>query len=236
MEIIDANTCFGFYPYRDVASSVENLLSNMEIWKISRALAVSMKGIFYDYIEGNAETLAVCKNNKSLIPVATIDPRKTCDFEGEIQKCMESGFKVMRLFPEYQAWNTAEVPFRKLLKVINRHQIPLIINESPSKLYDFTEETTVPIVFLNSHYYRLYETLAVFEDRSNFYAEARHLISPDAVEVFVERIGADRLVFGSNNPLEYTGSAICRINEAEISEQDKASIFGSNIKRIMQLD
>jgi Predicted metal-dependent hydrolase of the TIM-barrel fold len=206
----------------------------MESEGIAGALAYSMKGVFYSYSEGNCETLEICGRHSSLFPVATIDPRKAYDFDREVADIAEQGFRIVRLFPEMQGWNVEQRVFSLLLKALDDYGLPLIISESPGKLYSITENIGIPIIFLSCHYYTLHETLAVFRERRNFYAEARHLLAPDSVEYFIEKIGADRLVFGSNSPFDYAGSAVRRIMHADISESAKNAIFSGNLERILQ--
>lgn len=191
-----------------------------------------MRGVFYDFREGNQETLEVCRHKSNLIPVAVIDPKKAMDYAAEVASIADLGFKAIRIFPDHQGWSVDQIPFQKILKEMEHYRLPLITCEAPSKLYGLTENITIPVVFISAHYYRLYDTLAVFMDRPNFYSEARQLNSPDAIEIFVERIGSDRLLFGSNQPFEYAGSSIKRLESADLCDADKNKILYGNAERI----
>lgn len=230
--LIDINTCFGFYPWRRLDASVSKLLSHIKDNGIAKALTYSMRGVFYDFREGNLETLKVCSHTDNLIPVATIDPRKATYYAGEVKAIASLGFKAVRIFPDQQGWSVEQIPFQKILKEMEYYRLPLITSELPSKLYGLTENITIPVVFISTHYYRLYDTLAVFMDRPNFFSETRQLNSPDAIELFVEKIGSDRLLFGSNQPLEYAGSSIKRLVSADLCDADKNKIFYENAERI----
>lgn len=234
MEIYDANTCFGFYPYEDRDTTLVRLQSVLGANEIAKACTFSMRGMYYDCIEGNEETLQACAGSQTLIPVGTIDPRKIYDYEAEIDKNVSRGIRIFRMFPEVQGWSVEQIAFQKILRILNSYRIPLIINESPTKFYHIPESITIPIVFVAAHYYQLHEFLSVLEDRANFYLETRYLLSPDAIEFFVEKIGAARLVFGSNAPVDYIGGSIRRIACGNLSERDKERIFGGNLKRILE--
>jgi len=73
-EIIDINTIFGFWPRKNADISLGTLLKLMETKAVTRALTLSARGIFYDFIEGNNETFRACQNNQRLIPAATVNP------------------------------------------------------------------------------------------------------------------------------------------------------------------
>jgi len=73
-EIIDVNTIFGFWPKRKADIALETLLRLMEEKGISRACTLSARGVFYDFIEGNQETLAAAQAHPQLMAVGTVNP------------------------------------------------------------------------------------------------------------------------------------------------------------------
>lgn len=52
------------------------------------------------------------------------------------------------------------------------------------------------------------------------------------VEWAVDEIGAERILFGTDTPLYAAGSQLARIQQAEISQSDKAKILGSNAQAL----
>ena len=71
---MDANTVFGFFPKRDVDCSFEKLMRLLDKYHVSKALTVSLKAAFYDYAEGNVDTLKACLRDSRLMPLASVDP------------------------------------------------------------------------------------------------------------------------------------------------------------------
>lgn len=234
MKIFDINTCFGFYPYKNIDTSIDTLATVMNRHNITRACTFSMKGLFYDFSEGNSETLSICKENDNFIPIATINPKSSVDIEEEIDQICSSGFKAIRVFPQEQVWDVEQHSFRKILQILDNYRLPLIIEELPGKLFDITKGIKIPIIFIGTHYYSLHETLAVLSERENFFAETRRFMSPYAVETFVDKLGYHRLVFGSNAPFDYVGSSTERIFQADISEDAKELIMYGNLERMLQ--
>jgi len=94
--MIDSDTIFGFWPRWRADVSLEALLKVMEEHGVDRFLSLSTTGIFYDYEEGNEETLRAAERNPGLVPVATVDPRKYSGGKGLVRKLSEEGFKVLR--------------------------------------------------------------------------------------------------------------------------------------------
>ena len=56
------------------------------------------------------------------------------------------------------------------------------------------------------------------------------------VERAVERLGAERIVFGSDVPLFDPWCQLEKVKSAEIDEEDKRLILGENIARILRLE
>jgi predicted TIM-barrel fold metal-dependent hydrolase len=91
-----------------------------------------------------------------------------------------------------------------------------------------------PVIVLGCTYSLLSEFIVSARENKNLYVETRLLTSPDALEVLVEKIGADRLIFGSGTPLEYFHASYRMVETAGISEKDKDLILGGNILRIIK--
>ena len=86
--IFDACTLFGPWPRQASELTPETLLQGMAQNNITRSLVTATTGIFYDYRQGNTETLALAKSNAAhFFPVATLDPRAypECMEEAEIR-------------------------------------------------------------------------------------------------------------------------------------------------------
>jgi hypothetical protein len=49
----------------------------------------------------------------------------------------------------------------------------------------------------------------------------------------VDEVGEDRIVFGTNMPIDYPGPNIVRITHADITDEARKKIMGENIARIV---
>ena len=74
MLVLDVNTFFGTLPSRRSDYGLPTLLGQLERHGIAAALTYSLRGLYDDHAVGNAETLAACRANTALLPVATINP------------------------------------------------------------------------------------------------------------------------------------------------------------------
>ena len=235
MDYIDINTSFGISPKRNIDASIHTLKENMRKHNIAKSLTFSLRGQYYNWKQGNLETLEECEKESSLVPIAVFNPLKSINIKEDIGEIAEQGFVALRILSAKQAVGTQMICYRKAFMEADKAGLALMTECSPGDLYDIGKDFEIPIIFLSTHYYTLGETIAVLEDRKNFSIGARQLISPDAIEIFVERIGEDRLLFSTNSPFEYPSAATMMLEISQITEEQKAKIAYENAKRIFRL-
>ncbi|MFQ6099388.1 MAG: hypothetical protein ACE5O2_16770, partial [Armatimonadota bacterium] len=125
--IVDVLTTFGACPGRRADWSLDSLLSILDRHGVGKALSLSLKGVAYDFSEGNDETLQVSRRHPVIEPVATIDPRRHFGCVEEVSRRVEQGFRVFRFFPTEQGWPINFLPFRRLLERLAEHDVRLIL-------------------------------------------------------------------------------------------------------------
>jgi len=236
-QVIDLNTYFGVYPRRNVDYSPEALRRLMEENGVSKAVTVSLKGVLYDHVEGNAETLSECAGDGGLVPAATIDPRKYTGQNAEVEQLKERGFKLVRLFPEFQGWPMSYSPVRSIAKAMQDVNLPLMVNTtaygSATDLVRMTEGCTFPIILSGVGYWTLSEAVVLMKEKENIFLESSHLDSPDAIETIVGQVGVDRILFGSNAPVTYFRGPYLTVTNSDVSDKDKEMILHWNALRIL---
>ncbi|MBM4046840.1 MAG: hypothetical protein FJ279_17175 [Planctomycetes bacterium] len=238
LEIVDASTFFGSWPKQSLDMSVDALLRLMDKEGIARALTVSAKGIWYDYEEGNQDTLAVCEANERFIPVGTIDPRKWYGKGDPVARLRDQGFRICRLFNAIQAWPIEYAPFDDLLSLLSEHRMPFVLDVAPNATLTQISERVwgcdVPVILVGISYGNLAEAISVCRKNLDLHIETQKLNSPDGFEILVSELGADRLIFGSRSPFDYAQSPLLMLKSTKLSDADKAKIAGRNILRILE--
>ncbi|MFH1615990.1 MAG: amidohydrolase family protein [Planctomycetota bacterium] len=236
-EIIDVNTVCGFWPKSNCDTSPDQLLSRMDKAGVSKAFTCSTRGILYDFAEGNDATLKVCRDSKGrLFPVATINPSTYFGVLGEVERIVAMGFRIVRFFPEEQDWKISQKHFEKLLTRLSETNLVLMIPSSEG----ITQISSVTAGLPNSiliESIRMYPNLAEFivvaQENPSIFVETHLVGSSEFIEVLVDQVGEDRLVFGSGAPLHCFYSAILPISNAAVSKQAKKKIFSDNILRLI---
>jgi len=79
----------------------------------------------------------------------------------------------------------------------------------------------------------------VFSDLSGIDYYTRMMPYPTSVQEmarqFIEKIGADRILFGSDNNFAYAETVLDTLERLGISQDDKEKIMYRNIERILKL-
>jgi uncharacterized protein len=237
-EIIDVSTIFGFWPKRKADIGLPSLLEQMQKHGISRACTLSARGVFYDFAAGNEETLAATAAHSQLLPVATVNPCRWLGCLDEARRMVERGVRIFRFFPQYQEWTIGQAPFRKLLREVLApsgvaFMLPAEIGFTA--IGDMAAGIRNPVIVESFKYAYLSEAIVVMQDVPNVFVETHMINSPNWVDVLKSEVGIERMVFGSNAPLSYVSAATAQIDSAPISAEDKALIFGGNLRRILGL-
>lgn len=235
-DVIDCNTHFGFLPYRDTDVSLDKLLATMEAYGVRGAMCYSLKGVAYDFAEGNDETWDAC-SRPGILPVATVDPRRHIGVIEEIEKRRNQGFLALRLFPELQGWRFNSVMTKPIIRELERLGMPLMIasggNGPVNDILSMIEGCSFPVILHNTGYGNLAEILAALKENPNLYADTQMNDTPDSLRVSVDAVGAERFVFGSGSPSTSMRSSLNGVLEAEITDEQKALILSGNVSRIL---
>lgn len=235
--IIDSNTLFGFWPTRRVHMAEDALVAGMKKWGVARSLCVSTTGIFYDFRQGNEETLEAGQRQTELVPVATVDPRQYLDCFAEVDKRAAQGFRLFRFFPDLQGWPLEFAPFQELLAKLDQMKLPAMVPcpalGSLTLLASKTASLTTPLLVTGVGYGNLGEAMSVMQSDPKVVIEAHGLSSPDAYEVLASKVGTDRVVFGSFAPYHSLASAVLPLARCSLTTEQKTQIASGNIRRVL---
>jgi hypothetical protein len=235
--ILDSCTVFGFWPKRPADISLDALLGGMLAKGVDRACTLSARGIFYDFIDGNRETLQVCRERPGLIPAGTLNPARWLGCLDEARRLLDEGVRLFRFFPQFQEWAIAQAPFRKLLDLVLAPAGAVLMLPAAlgiTAIGRLAAACPNPLIIESFRYDRLAEALVVMQAQSNVYIETHLINSPNFVELLRAEGYIDRLVFGSNAPLSYLGAAVEPIRCAAIIDAERQKIFGGNLRRLLE--
>lgn len=235
--LIDANTSFGCAATGDTDFTLSRLLAVLDQHGVDSALAYSRRGRDYDFVTGNDETLAVCRANPRLWPVATIDPRRLLGCRDEVTRCVEAGCVAFRFFPDVQGWPIVFQPFLDLCETIAELGLPIILPAGGPGQQTLIGERVAPygvnVLIVGAGYWTNAETAAVMARCPNVFAECHLVDTPGTLETMGQYASFQQLVFGSDSPeVAFEPSYLMGLH-ADFTPRQRDAFFAGNVLRFL---
>ncbi|MCG3197900.1 MAG: hypothetical protein GHCLOJNM_02394 [bacterium] len=245
--IVDINSYFGTWPYWAMeGTDVGSVLRNMDRCGIDKAFVCSLRGVFMDPAEGNAETLAAVERHADrLLPALTYSPYASGRdrYAEELSACPA---RMVKLFPLNHSYDPLEEPFiEELLNWCGEHRVPVLI---PHRLVMSWRFPTFPVAKIGAlaekhpnatfilgsinYLFELQSASDVLRRRPNTLVETSAMMAFEEIRKVSEEIGAHRLLHGSCNPLQIPAVGPLKVRTAEIPEEQKERILWRNAGEI----
>jgi predicted TIM-barrel fold metal-dependent hydrolase len=241
MYAIDINTFFGVTPAWNPGYGLDKVLGRMASHGIAASLTASLRGVHDDHVSGNAETLAVCRANPRLIPVATINPLRGYGLAEDVAQIKAGGFKAVRFFAgvAFQDWSPAWLSAQRVVQSLAPLGLPIIApagnaaNIAP--LAKITAEAGLPLVLVDTYYYTQAEVEEAMRCYPHVCLDTAHLGTPDAITLLAEEFGTERILYGSGSPVMGPQASLNMIFRAGLTDAQKAQIGRGNAIRLFKL-
>ena len=206
---------------------------------VAEALCTHFSAIRFNTRCGNASLLETCRQLHRLHPVAVINPAPYVGVDADIQYCATEGCVGFRFTPGLQGWSLASEPFARALEIVGAVGRPVAVELNGSGdatlVARVTQRLDVAVILANVTYGILGEAIAVMERHDHLHLEGCRLATPGIVEIMVDRIGAERLLFGSGAPAWEIAPTLSIIRSAQIPDSAKRAVVGQNARRIYGL-
>lgn len=168
----------------------------------------------------------------------------------EVEKCIkEYGMRGVKIFSWYsygqgdRVWQSVDSEYMyPVVAKAAELKVPLLAHATPKECAELAKRFPEAIIIM-AHMGNTgtaggdwHLAISVAEKYDNIYLDTcGSSIDAGCLELAVERLGAERIVYGSDWPMFSFEFALSRINSAKISSEDKEKILGKNIIRILGL-
>jgi len=251
--IIDITSYLGRWPYWGNPydeESGDKLVELMDKWRINKSLVIALRGILYNDREGNDVTFAASKRHPDrLIATATVNPVTQKDCAVYVNKCIERGAKMIRLYPFYHGYKLDNDAYalNQIVEQATKLSCPICI---PIRIFmNWGQASLVSenvISFINGHpdttfivdtfnYSEFYPMLKLAKENEKVYLGTSTLTMYTGIEIMVESIGFNRIMLGTAAPLQYPSCGIVKIKNAEINVESIENILSSNAVKLFKL-
>lgn len=247
--LIDVNACFGHWPYWDLpAHTPDYLVSLMDGNGIDRAAAMSLRGLFISWREGNEETLAAaCRFAGRIIPMATVSPY--LDGNGdELRRCVDAGMRGVRLYPSFHNYPLDSAFVDDICATAADCRVPVMIPTRPMMNWRFktiaiesigaviARHSGTSFLISGPNYLVEYQALIkLMHGCPNVAYEISCLQGFDSVRNLAAQVGAERVCFGTGAVLNYPACNVSKLANAKITPEQRETIAAANAIRLLGL-
>lgn len=242
--IIDAHIHLGTYCKPDlkeelVGISAEQALEVLKRNGVDMAIAVPMSSSLKDI----SYVGKVVERYPSLIGLIWLDPRKFRRIDNILKLFSCGQFYGFKLRPESEKYNVGNINLLEpLMKAAEKLDAPIYIHSSQeshlssplliARLADFFPRVTIIMGHMGGC---SLDAFLVAEKHSNIFLETSGVRDPRLIQYAVNRLGAERVLFGSDYPYLSLKKEKAKIGCLKLPEEDKRLIMGRNATRIFKL-
>jgi predicted TIM-barrel fold metal-dependent hydrolase len=256
--ILDMNILLGRWPFSPLEyDTVGGVLTLMDRAGIDVGVVTSLDSIFhYDCEIGNRRVGETCRQHPDrFVPLAVINPN-LLSWKAHLYECLDAyGVKGIKLHPDYHKFSLLEEPAAQVMAEAQQLDLPIFVQTSILDMrhhpgYCFVAEVPIAevaqaverysenkfVIAGGKHFTGRVNELLRATDSENFHIVIDGLGGPfDGLGGLVERIGSERLLFGTRTPILYAEAAKWTVEQSTITEQDKANIFADNAAQLLAL-
>lgn len=250
MVVIDGHTHFagprkGFQP--NTVEEFTTIMDRNGIDAVVTCAPYSSIGKDRTYDEAN-EFLAKSKEEAGgrIIPFMRVNPHLQENALSSIKKGAKQGFRGIKFHPRNEAFavNSEELAF-PIAELAVKLGIPILIHTGEPDTYGYAQPTLVgdladsfpDLTLVVGHMgKRLCEdAICVARWFDNIILETSFRSHRDIARA-VRRVGADRVVYGSDTPFGIPEVEMLKIRVADITAEEKRMVLGDNMARILGLE
>lgn len=254
--LIDVNVNLSRWPFRRLLQDEpSHLVSKLREHHVGQAWAGSFDGILHkDIAASNERLMHDCHQfgHGILAPFGVVNPMLP-DWEEDLRRCHEDyKMRGIRLYPNYHGYKLDNPVFAKLLRAAagchlvvqlavmmedQRTQHPLMqigpvdLEPLPSLL---NQIENLRLILLNCFQPYNLQVISKLATTGKVCFDTSTLEGVGGIENLLKHIPSRYLLFGSNAPLFYFESALLKLKESFLSDDEKKFISSENARRLIE--
>lgn len=254
--MVDTNVSLSRWPFRRLAGDdTTDLVSRLLRANVTQAWAGSFDALLHRDIGGvNARLAEECRRAGAgiLVPFGTVNP-KLPDWQEDLRRCAEEHrMPGIRLYPNYHRYELTDPVFEELLRRASGHglivqiavsmedvrtQHPLVrvpvvdVSPLPQLLKAFP---ALRIVLLNWWAALRGDRLLPFVDARAVYFDISMVEGIEGIARLLERLPAERVVFGSHFPFFPLEASLLKMQESGLPDPKKQMLLEGTAKGILR--
>lgn len=245
MKKIDVHLHYGYWPFPIfVNENEEDFLKLLAQAEIEKGILSSSLAILYDFVAGNAQVANLISKHNNLYGYIVLNPNYLKEANEELEKYKDNTkFVGVKVHHTYSVQPIDSAFSLELFRLIEKTNLPVLVhtygyeNTAPKRLLkvlDSCPNLTIIMAHMGGDNWR--EAIEIAKLSQNIYLEPSCRYNEyNKIKEAVDRIGADRIIFGSDAPLLHPYFTIGMIEEARLTEEEKEKIYFKNAEKLFNL-
>ena len=254
--LLDINAYIGHWAFRQLRhNTAETLVQLMDKNKIDKAIVASINGTLYKNVHSANEEIAEETKQFSdrLIPFATLNPT-WAGWKEDLKKCAEDlNLKGLRLYPQYHGYSLTDSIALEIIDAATELnwavQVPMTLVDRRQRhswdiAKDITPEEFEKVVALRPNTKWMFlNSFGI--NPENLPSNANYLIDfanpyyqtllRREIPKLIDTAGSNHIAFGTDMPFRIPNAAILKLENLEISSNDKENIAWKNAMEMLEL-
>jgi len=225
--------------------NVDELLSNMNRNSIEKAVICSFgRGLTVDVINGNNEIAAAVKKYPDrFVGFAGANPWSEEAAVEELERAVKTlGLKGLKLHPDLQGFPASDELVLPLVEKSAELEIPVYVHSGtsiysqPMEIGEMARSCPEATIIMGHMGYDNYffDAIPAAKQSENIVLETSRNAQYWTIEDSISLIGADRVVFGTDQPYSEAEVEIARINTLKLDSETRRKILGENLSKILK--
>ena len=227
---------FDRYVREDTA---EGTLDVMDKAGVDKALVYSPHSIDFDAEEGNALLMEQIRGQSRLVPQFAVNPSYD-DMESFGATLHELGVRSVRMAPEKHRFPFRDWVVGPWLEWLASEKLPLWLDSmqfDPVDLHDTVKNfPDTPIVLSEVHYSHVGWAIPILKSLPNLSIEISRFLLPDGVNILIDAVGHERVMFGSRFPDSPMAPMLYSLHRSGLSDEELRAICSGNLERLLAVE
>ena len=249
-DTVDALAYYGAWPFWPVPESDEGgLLRRMDRFGIRAAVILSLAAVFSDAVRANDALAAFARRHPGRFAgMATYDPNRPLTPFNALTRARDAGLRGLALFPAFHDYSLGAEPLvNEALELAGDWRWPIVIplrlvmcNWIPRTSAEAVVEAArryphANFVAAGVHYAQVELLTRAMGELPNLYLEISCIQRTDAVPHLTSRVQAERVLFGTGQPIQMAGCNLVKLADERVEPSDKEAILRTNARRLFGL-
>ena len=216
--------------------TVEGTLDVMDKAGVEKALVYSPHSIDFDAEEGDALLMEQIQGQTRLVPQFAVNPSYD-DMEAFGATLHELGVRSVRMAPEKHRFPFRDWVVGPWLEWLASEKLPLWLDSmqfDPVDLHDTVKKfPDTQIVLSEVHYSHIGWAMPVLKSLPNLSIEISRFLIPDGVNMLIDAVGHERVLFGSRFPDSPMAPMLYSLHRSGLTDEELRAICSGNLEKLL---